>query len=173
MADGKDQREQRVGASPANQQPIWVWAWCWGSHTPWNFPSDIGSGEDAFLCGLQPIPSRGRESRVTGGGGMQKGETGFSGALWSGGTPLPQLLDKGWKETVGRGQGQSLFPFSLPKQGSKGHHPSKINKCLKRKTPHLQLFPLSLSAIPSSPLPEAPENNGGTTNEEEYLDLQK
>ena len=102
MAEGKDQREQRVGASPANQQPIWVWAWCWGSHTPWNFPSDIGSGEDAFLCGLQPIPSRGRESRVTGGGGMQKGETGFSGALWSGGTPLPQLLDKGWKETVGR-----------------------------------------------------------------------
>lgn len=25
---------------------------------PWNFPSDIGSGEDAFLCRLQPIPSR-------------------------------------------------------------------------------------------------------------------
>lgn len=96
MAEGKDQREQRVGASPANQQPIWVWARCWGSHTPWNFPSDIGSGDDAFLCRLQPIPSRGRESRVTGGGGMQKGETGFSGALWSGGTPLPQLLDKGF-----------------------------------------------------------------------------
>lgn len=26
--------------------------------------------------------------------GVQKGHTGFSGALWSGGTPLPQLLDK-------------------------------------------------------------------------------
>lgn len=26
--------------------------------------------------------------------GVQKGDTGSSGALWSGGTPLPQLLDK-------------------------------------------------------------------------------
>lgn len=37
MAEGKDQREQRVGASPANQQPVWVWAWCQGSHTPLEF----------------------------------------------------------------------------------------------------------------------------------------
>ena len=47
---------------------------------------------------------------------MRKGETGSSGALWSGGTPLPQLLDKGWKET-GQRSGAELLPPSLPKQG--------------------------------------------------------
>lgn len=69
--------------------------------------------------------------------GVQKGHMGFSGALWSGGTPLPQLLDKCWKETRGRGQGRSLFP--LPFQNRALCKGCLQNRHLKfKKPPHLQ-----------------------------------
>lgn len=64
---------------------------------PWNFPGEMGSGENAFLCSLQPIPSQVEAGKAGDRrGDVRKGETGSSGALWSGGTPLPQLLDKGF-----------------------------------------------------------------------------
>lgn len=67
---------------------------------PWSFPSGMGSGNDAFLCSLQPIPNQVEAGKKQGDRrGVRKGEAGLLGpSLWSGRTPLPQLLDKGFND---------------------------------------------------------------------------
>lgn len=60
----------------------------------------MGSGNDAFLCSLQPIPNQVEAGKKQGDRrGVRKGEAGLLGpSLWSGRTPLPQLLDKGFND---------------------------------------------------------------------------
>lgn len=92
MAEGKDQREQRVGASPANQQPVWAWAW--------QKPHPLGIFQVVWGVGkthsFSQFPVKLRQGKQGDRRGVWKGEMGSSGALWSGGTPLSQLLDKGF-----------------------------------------------------------------------------
>lgn len=100
---GKDQRKRWVGLhQPISSQP----GRRWGARDPgWPHPTglfQVGQGVGGWgsfipvWSSASSKSSRGRESR--GPGGVQKGDTGSSGVLWSGGTPLPQLLDEGFND---------------------------------------------------------------------------
>lgn len=127
MAQGKDQREQRVGPP----QPISSQYGCGPgakeATPPWNFPSRMGSREDAFLCSLQPTlkSSRGRESRVTG-GVCRKEIRGLGGP---GGQGEPRFLSS-WTN-AGRKQGAEV------KGGASSPFPSKrglsAERCLQNR----------------------------------------
>lgn len=63
---------------------------------PWNFPSGMRRGRTRSCVVFSQFQVKSRQGKQGDRQGVRKGETGSSGALWSGGTPLPQLLDKGF-----------------------------------------------------------------------------
>lgn len=73
-----------VGTAPGKPHPLGIFQVGWG----------VGKTHSCVV--FSQFHFKLRQGKQGDRRGVRKEETGSSGALWSGGTPLPQLLDKGF-----------------------------------------------------------------------------